>query len=89
MAKKKSSEFHSVIDSATNMVNIVLLVVGLVITPIGIYYTIQTTYDYLVNMGIFIIIGGVIIICIGAWGFFTHGKIVRRMKKQAKENLNY
>ena len=86
---KKTSEVNTTIDTITNIVNVGLIFLGATLISLGTFYWMQTDYDYLITIGVYMIIGGVIGIIIGLIGFIKHGQIVRRMKRQAKENLNY
>ena len=86
---KKSSEINSKVDTWTNIVNIGLTIIGTVLISMGIIYMLNQQYDYLMKVGIIIVIAGIIAIIIGIWGVITHARTARTMKAQAKANLNY
>lgn len=86
---QKSSEINSKVDTWTNIVNIGLTTLGIVLISMGIIYMLNLQYDYLKNIGIIIVIAGIVAIIIGSWGVITHAKTAKIMKAQAKANLNY
>ena len=87
MAKKK--EVNTAVDTITNIVNLVMIILGGALNSLAVYFLLQTRYQYLVNLGIVMIIIGIIVIFLGIFGFTWHLKVFRKMLKEAKENLNY
>lgn len=85
----KTSEVNTNIDTITNILNVVLIIIGAFLIVTAIYLLGQTIYPYLVNLGIAMIIAGCITIGIGLLGFTWHLKVARKMAAEAKANLNY
>jgi hypothetical protein len=90
MTKKRSAiDVASSVDLITNIVNVGLIIIGVVLISLGIFYLVYNMYDYLLRIGILLVIAGAISIFIGFWGFLKHARIVKKMKLEAKANLNY
>lgn len=89
MPLKKSTEVGSSVDVVTNILNVVLIIIGATLVSLGIFYMYNGDYDYLMRLGTIIVSAGAVAMLIGLWGFITHGRIVKRMKAQAKADLNY
>ena len=89
MCCAKKNEINTSIDLVTNIVNIGLVIAGIFLITLGLVYLMANLYDYIVQLGIILIAAGCIAILVGGWGTFSHARIVKKMKAQAKANVNY
>ena len=85
----RSQEYNKRLDVIVNLLNIGLIILAGFLIGFGSFYISQSQYPYLINLGAIMVACGLFAILVGGWGFRKHYKMMKKMKLQAKLDLNY